>query len=241
MPEPPLLNELLSDQRNYYSADSLTKLGAGFLAGGIMANTSIDEGIQKHFRASVRGATSDDWFETLHANRELGNGRYTLPVFAVAWAGGQLMEGLPGAEPASEWGERSLRAVLVGAPPMLAMQLVTGASRPGETNAGSAWAPFQDNNGVSGHSFMGAIPFLCAAHTAENPLLKTLFYAGSTLAPLSRVNDDAHYSSQALLGWWMAWIAATAVDRTSRDSSGNWDFVPFPDPSISGLAIRWTW
>ncbi|MCA9068590.1 MAG: hypothetical protein KDA84_06690 [Planctomycetaceae bacterium] len=235
--ESTLVQNMLSDQSNYYSADSLAKLGAGFLVGGVMANTTIDEGIRRHFQASIRGASSDEWFEGLRANRELGNGLYTLPILTTAWAGGRLFDGQPGAKPIGDWGERSLRTFVVGAPPMLAMQYLTGASRPGEKTSQSHWEPFQDINGVSGHSFMGAIPFINAAMLTDDPALKTLFYAGSSLAPLSRINDDAHYASQALLGWWMAYVAASAVDATMTGES-SWRILPFPDSSVTGIAIE---
>jgi|GEM_PF-1661020 len=225
------------DHANYYSKESLTWLAGGFGVGAIMANTSIDVGIQNHFQSSVIGATSDDWIETLHAQKELGNGRYTLPVFAAAWVAGKLFKRVPLAGTAGEWGERSIRAILVGTPPMLAMQYVTGASRPGETSSDSRWKPFQDNNGVSGHSFMGAIPFLAAAKMTDKPLLKLAFYAGSTLAPLSRVNDDRHYPSQAFLGWWMAWIATNAVDATQHPDR-NWSIFPMSWPGATGVGME---
>ncbi|WP_145305546.1 phosphatase PAP2 family protein [Gimesia fumaroli] len=235
-----LWDRIKSDHTNYYSRESLTWLAGGFGVGAIMANTSIDEGIQNHFQISVHSASSDDWLETLHAQKEWGNGRYTLPIFAAAWVAGKLFERVPLASTTGEWGERSIRAFLVGTPPMLAMQYVTGASRPGETSSGSRWKPFQDNNGVSGHSFMGAIPFLAAAKMTKKPLLKLAFYAGSTLAPLSRVNDNHHYSSQAFLGWWMAWIATNAVDATQK-ADRNWTVFPISYPGASGIAVEFRW
>ncbi len=123
---------------------------------------------------------------------------------------------------------------------MLAMQLLTGASRPGENLSGSHWKPFQDSNGVSGHSFMGAIPFLTAAMMTEDPALKALFYAGSALVPLSRINDAAHYPSQALLGWAMAYVAAQAVNKTA-DSPEDWEIVPTTVPNSVGLGLERTW
>ena len=121
---------------------------------------------------------------------------------------------------------------------MLAMQMLTGASRPGETDDGSTWKPFQDNNGVSGHSFIGAVPFLCAAKMTDDPLWKAAFYAGSTLAGLSRINDDRHYTSQVFLGWWMAYLAATAVDQTQ---SGNWAVYPWPTADGMGVEVDYCW
>ncbi len=60
------------------------------------------------------------------------------------------------------------RAYLVGAPAMLLMQNVTGGSRPEEMDHGSKWDPFHDDNGVSGHAFMGAVPFLTLANMYDD-------------------------------------------------------------------------
>ena len=82
------------------------------------------------------------------------------------------------------WGERSMSAFVVGAPPVMLLQRLTGSSRPGETSHDSSWSFWSDNNGVSGHAFMSALPFVTAAKATESPLWKTVFYAGSTLGPL---------------------------------------------------------
>lgn len=97
---------------------------------------------------------------------------------------------------------------------MLAMQYIIGASRPGETSAGSHWKPFDDTNGVSGHAFMGAVPFISAAKMTDDPFWKAGLYFASALPGLSRINDDDHYTSQVILGWWMAYLAANAIDET---------------------------
>ncbi|WP_197440332.1 phosphatase PAP2 family protein [Polystyrenella longa] len=194
-----------------------------------MANSSIDEKLRHKVQQNIRSATSDDWFEMLHAQKELGNGYYTLPLFAASWMVGEVFDEDPRAALAGTWGERSLRAFAVGAPPMLLAQRVTGASRPGEATYKSNWNPLQDNNGVSGHSFMGAIPFLTAAKMTDEPWLQTLYYGGSTLAAFSRVNDDHHYASQAFLGWGFAWLATRAVfstdSRTVKKLSRTQDTV----------------
>ena len=221
-----LWQRVVSDHRNYYDLHSFKMLAGGFLIGAAIANTQLDQEIQNHFQASVRGATSDDWFESLHSSKELGNGRYTLPVFATAWAIGAYFDETPVWVTSGRWGERSLRSFLVGAPPLILTQRLTGGSRPGEKDRNSRWLPFQDNNGVSGHAFMSSLPFINAAKMTDRPLLKTAFYAGSLLGPLSRVNDDAHYPSQVALGWWMAYVAATAIDRTEIRNS-NLTFYPY--------------
>lgn len=236
--EPSFLSRIASDHRQFYSPDSLIGLSYGLAGGALMANTNFDNTVQAHFQSSVRNASTDEWFHFLEGQKKLGNGRYTLPVFAIAWAAGSLLEGHPVADNVGEWGERSFRSILVGAPPMLATQYIIGGSRPGESSSGSDWKLFQDNNGVSGHSFMGAVPFLTAAQMAEEPWLKFAFYAGSTLVPLSRINDDDHYTSQAFLGWWFALLATKAIDSTQQGHT-NWTFAPWLEPGTSGFAAEY--
>ncbi len=229
-----LIGRMWYDQKNFYSAESLILLGGGLIVGGAMANSSIDDSIHRHFQSSIRGATSDDWFESLHASKELGNGKYTLPVFAVAWTAGELFRDNNLVETSGRWGERSLRGFVVGAPPLIIMQQLTGGSRPTETDESSEWHPFRDNNGISGHSFMGSLPFITAAKMADNPGLKVVFYAGSAIAPLSRVNDNAHYPSQVALGWWMAYLAASAIDATDNPNV-RWKLYPYSTGDSSGM------
>ncbi len=236
-----LWHRVMDDHRNYYGMKSLRMLAGGFLAGAAIANTQLDHEIQDHFQSSVRGATSDEWFEFLHANKELGNGIYTLPVFAGAWALGEYFHDSPPLAVSSEWGERSLRSFLVGAPPLILAQKLTGGSRPIEDGVDSShWSPWADNNGVSGHAFMSSLPFINAAKMTENRWLKTTYYAGSLLGPLSRVNDDAHYPSQVALGWWMAFVAASAVDRT-QFADGRLQLYPMATSDGYGALFEFTY
>ena len=235
-----VLQRLLADQKNYYSGDSLLGLGGAFAIGGVFANTQLDHQIQKHFQSSVAGATSDEWFEFLHANKELGEGIYTLPIMGAAWLSGEVFDGSPQMERFGDWGGRSTRGFVVGAMPMIIMQRVTGASRPGETAEGSKWNPLQDENGVSGHAFMSSLPFITAAKMTDNPVKKSLWYLGSAIGPLSRVNDNAHYPSQIGLGWAMAYVAATAVHQTENGDS-QWRLVPYTAQGGSGLTLEYQW
>ena len=229
-----LAERIFADHQNFYSPESLTMLGAGLLVGGTMANSSIDNEIHRRFQSSVRSANSDEWFESLHSSKELGNGKYTLPIFAGSWAVGKLFPDSPLAETTGMWGERSIRGFLVGAPPLLVLQQLTGGSRPTETSEGPEWHPLADNNGISGHSFMGSLPFITAAKMTESRSLRFTYYAASTIAPLSRMNDNAHYPSQVALGWWMAYLAASAVEATDHPDS-RWKFYPFSSGDRSGI------
>ena len=119
---------------------------------------------------------------------------------------------------------------------MLAMQRLSGASRPGETDHGSHWKPFDDDNGVSGHAFVGAVPFLTIARMSKNSIIKYLFYGLSGLTAWSRVNDNKHYVSQAVLGWYMGWEATDAVFSTD-DKVNNVVFSPLLNHRYYGFYI----
>ena len=93
---------------------------------------------------------------------------------------------------------------------------------------------------VSGHAFIGAIAFVNAAKMTDRVGLKLALYTFSVLPAWSRINDQRHYLSQAALGWWMAYLAASAVDETERFKR---DFAVMPLATGDGLgmsiAYRW--
>lgn len=236
----PLMERLAKDQWRFYSTENAIPMVLVFGAGAAVANTQLDNQIQRHFRSSVLGASTDEWFEKLHASKELGNGRYTLPVFGAAWLAKEWIDGPPAVETFGTWGERSMRGFLVGAGPVIAGQYLTGGSRPSELEKSSYWHPLQDNNGVSGHAFMSALPFITAAKMTDNPFAKIAFYSGSTIGPLSRMNDNAHYPSQIGIGWCIAYLSATAIDQSDSNRPG-WSLKPLTTNSGSGLAAEYTW
>ncbi|MDY0166212.1 MAG: phosphatase PAP2 family protein [Thermoguttaceae bacterium] len=118
------------------------------------------------------------------------------------------------------------------------MQFLLGASRPGETDYRSQWKPFDDTNAVSGHAFIGAVPFLTAAEMTENLAARAFLYVGSACTAWSRVNDDAHYLSQVILGWYMAYLACRSVEATGEDMQ-TLSLVPLAGPELSGLGLVW--
>ena len=236
-----LLHRLANDQMRFYTTDYLLPLGVAVGVGAAVANTQLDAQIQSHFRSGVLNASSEDWFEQLHASKELGNGVYTLPIFGAVWLAKEWIDGPPIFEATGTWGERSMRGFLVGAPVVIAGQFLTGGSRPSELDTSSNWQPFQDNNGVSGHAFMSSLPFITAAKMTKNLWAKSVFYAGSTIGPLSRMNDNAHYPSQVGLGWCIAYLAASAVDQNATGSASAWTLKPLMTTNGSGIAAEYRW
>ncbi len=239
-------HQIFQDYRNFYSCENLTCVTAAFGAGALMANTGFDTTMQNAWQTGITGSQTGDFFS---ATKDIGDGIYLLPAAGIAAAAGVALEGMPVGDALGGWGSRSLRIFLVGGPPVYVLQLATGASRPSnngsvntESPSGSDWKFFQDNNGVSGHSFMGAIPFLAAADMVEHPLAKGTLYVCSTFVGFSRINDDAHYSSQAFLGWYLAWASSLAVSRTEHHFAGfQVRVVPVPVGDQGGLGLEASW
>lgn len=209
--------KVLEDYRNFYDCESLICTTAAFGAGALMANTGFDQTLQTAWQ---QGVTPTDVGTFFSGCKDIGEGRYSIPIFGAAAAAGLFMEGRPVGDAIGGWGSRSLRIIAVGAPPLYVLQMATGASRPGESSAGSKWVFFNDNNGVSGHSFMGAVPFLAAATMVEDPWARGSLYVCSTFVGFSRMTDDAHYPSQAFLGWYLAFASAMAVEDTELHFAG---------------------
>jgi len=227
-----------NDVRLFFSPDRFFRMGIVFGGGALMANTSIDEDLQNRYQDNFRDSGTDDFAAIV---KTFGEGEILIPLSVGVAAAGYLLPSRGTISHLGRWGQLTARAYLVGSPALFLMQRLTGASRPGETENGSRWHPFEDDNGVSGHAFVGAVPFLTMAHMSrERASLKYLFYTLSTLSAWSRINDNKHYPSQAILGWYMAWEATDAVldyDRTETTIAVS----PWIIPDVEGIHVRIRW
>ena len=219
------------DYQDFYSCRNLTALGFGLGTAAIIANTSLDEDFQQWHDENWRNDRLADSFTWL------GDGQIMIPVFAGAALIGSSPDndGTP-LGTIGEWGSRCSRSVLVGGPPMLAFKYFLNASRPADEFT-SRWRPFDDPydcSTVSGHAFIGAISFLNAAKMADEPALKVAFYTLSVMPGWARVNNRRHYLSQAMLGWWFAYLAANVADRTERFQQ-NYIITPFVTSDTVGM------
>jgi membrane-associated phospholipid phosphatase len=208
-------------------------LGLGIA--GVLANTPLDESFQDWYDERVHSSGSDDFSEAV---RWLGDGRIMIPVFAGAALldvhAKNLHESLT---PVEAWGNRCLRSVVVGGPPVIGLKYLLNASRPNDEFT-SRWRPFDNpysQAAVSGHAFIGAVPFINAAMMTSEPELKIALYSASFLPAWSRINDRKHYLSQAVFGWWLAYLSAKAVNRTEI-LQRDWEILV--QPMHEGLALH---
>ncbi|MBI5587704.1 MAG: phosphatase PAP2 family protein [Deltaproteobacteria bacterium] len=208
-------------KRFYLDADNILCLLAGGMVPGILANTDMDREFREYYRENLKNRWTDNTSKVFKVPGELF---LTAPLLF----GAHLV--LDETTPVGEWVDKSLRALLVGGPGGLVIQRLTGAGRPDE--GGSHWKPFEDSNGLSGHAFVGAVPFITAARMQDDPYMKALYYALSVLPAASRVNDDKHYLSQALFGWYLAYLSVDAVDRADGRDDLSFFITPAKNNGI---------
>jgi hypothetical protein len=210
----------------------LLHLLGGLVAGGAVANTDADQELYDDYRDWSAG---QDLADLASAGKALGEAEAMLPLFIVP----ALVMGLeepPEASAVGRWWRRTARAYLVGAPPLYYLQQLTGGGRPGEPE-GSAWEPFEGNHGISGHAFLGAVPFLTAARGTDRRWLQAGAVVLSLLPAWSRLEEAEHFPSQVALGWFLAWEATGAVAGSERRRV---DVLPLAAAGGGGLAVRFT-
>jgi len=209
-----------TDFGNFYlDGTNLIRLGIGIAGAGLFANTNMDQYIRDRYQEDIR---SDGTDQAADIFRIPGEALVTVPFYIGTYGAGVFLKN-PTME---DWAQRSLRATAVGMPAVLFLQVAIGSDRP--TDGDSGWKPFHDNHGVSGHAFIGGIPFITAAKMAENPYLKGAYYGLSVFPGLSRINDDYHYFSQAALGWYIAYLSCDVVLKTEKGREGKTDFAFVP-------------
>lgn len=201
-----LRQTVASDMGRFYRRRRAMRFGGVLAAAGLLANTDGDAEIQQWYRDDVATPSGDDLavdLERLGRAETIG-----LPLLAAG-----LLVGLApkeGAAPPTAWLRRTARAYVVGTPSLLYLQPLTGGNRPAE-GLGSDWQPFVGQNGVSGHAFVGAVPFLTLARQTDRWWLRVLAVAASTAGGWAQFHADQHYFSQFALGWWLAWEATDAI------------------------------
>jgi PAP2 superfamily len=240
----PTLNEtVIGDYKSFYAGERLLRMGLVFGAASIAVNTNLDMSMRNWYQNSVRNDDTNSWSSSSEPAfsfraKSLGEVKYLLPVSLLAAS----VNFVDNDTAIGNWGANTSRAYLVGVPAMWGMQQLTGASRPDETTDGPAWHPFKDDNGVSGHAFFGAIPFITIAYmNPDNALTKYSAYVASTAAAWSRANDDKHFPLQILLGWYIAWESVDAVFENNAKQKKKFSITPMAGADGVGLMLRSNW
>ena len=224
-----------TDLGNFYlDRENLTRLGIGVAGAAVFANTGIDRYIRNKYQDDLRSHETDEATKIFNIS---GTALVlvTVPVYIGTYGAGLLLHN----STMEEWAQKSLRATVVGGPALLFLATATGGDRP--TEGDSHWKPFQNIHGVSGHAYIGAVPFITAAKMSENPYQKAIFYGLSTFTGLSRINDDKHYFSQVALGWYLAYLSCAVVEKGNDRREGRVHVQLAPVPKGIAITVQKTY
>lgn len=226
----------VSDFKNMYSRDSLCNFGFALMGGAVLANTKMDRNFTSWYQKHVRCDFTDDFSEF---SKIFGEGKIFIPVAVASTVVYRLWQENTGKTDQrrgiGDFFSRTARGYAAGTPTLLICQYVLGSDRP--RNGSSYWKPFQNNHGVSGHSYIGAIPFLTAAEMSDRLFVKGIFYTLSIIPGWSRVNDNAHYLSQSVLGWYLAYLSVRAVSATEGTKPWVKGLTIFPVTETNAVGI----
>lgn len=226
-----LFQTLISDQREFYSGKSVRPMLIALGTSAVLSSTEMDHNFSEWYQSNIRSAASDDISKYA---KHLGEHWQMVGVYF----GSSLIGRIQGRESIlATWGDRSVRSTLVGFPPLLALQKAIGSTRPNDNPPSSRWNFNGDDNGASGHTFIGAIPFLVAAQMTDERLPKATLIALSTVGGWSRINDDHHYLSQVVVGWCLAYIATESIYRTELKL--GFEIEPVFAPDRQGFNFIW--
>lgn len=189
--------------RRVYSRRHFLHLGGAVAGAAVLVYSGADEAV-------------DDW------NRDHGTNRVTEPVaeqfkqfgepyWAFVWVVLALIDRFVGRSTVGAFGRRCMLATAYGLPILWTTQRVLGASRPTDDPESPRWAPFEDENAASGHTFIAAVPWIVWLRSSPTPWVKWLAGLLSPATGWSRIHDRKHYLSQVVLGWVIAWEAVDGV------------------------------
>jgi len=227
----------------FYTWDTALNFGIALTVAAPIANTAADDNVHRWYQDKVRSRDSDRFAS---ACKTFGEGAQVIPAYLLVGLTYRYIKVDCGWEQkhfdlAGEWSSRCGRAIFVGFPTLLIGQSVLGAARPDESGPRSSyWRPLGDSHGISGHAFLGAIPFITASQMTNRIWLKTFFYTASMLTAWSRVNDDAHFLSQAILGWHLAYLSCRAISKSENPRFGHqWTVYPVVNGEMNGIGAAY--
>ncbi len=224
---------------SFYSWDTALNFGVALAVAAPIANTSADWSFHTWYQNDVRSRDLDHFSSKC---KILGDGYFAFPLLISLGLSYRYLK-VDGWEQKQfdqfgGWASRSGRALFVGFPALLLGQIVLGSGRPYLGSDASYWDPFNSPHAISGHAFIGAVPFITAAQMTDRIWLKTLFYGGSMLGGWSRINDDAHFISQVLLGWYLAYLSCRSISRIEDPHFGRGlTLFPVLDSEMSGCGV----
>lgn len=188
--------------RRVYSRRTFLRHGAAVAGAAVLVYSGADQAVDDLQREHGSNGVTEP---VSHQFKQFGE-----PYWAFVWVGMALVDRFVGPSRVGRFGRQCMQATAFGLPILWTTQRVLGSSRPTDEN-GPRFHPFRDENAASGHTFIGAVPWIVLLRTTNLPWLRGLAGVLSPACGWTRLHDRKHYLSQVLLGYAIAWEAVDGV------------------------------
>ncbi|MFI4936878.1 MAG: hypothetical protein ACHQJ6_00025 [Candidatus Berkiellales bacterium] len=234
------LSSVIADyQAYYYQAQGIPYFISGLTVSGVLANTHADLSIQTNWQQHIRNQFTNELSDRVDNYGDLAQYQVSIPIYLTALWLSHTFQDHSSFDAIGKWSDHSLRTIFLGAPQQALLTQLLGSGRP--LTESSNWRWFKYNRAVSGHAFYGAVPLLNLAKQNDNIWIKLSAYTLSTLPALARINNNKHYTSQAFLGWWLAFSTTQIVWRepiVSKKPQLTWQLMPIENTICLGLNLK---
>jgi membrane-associated phospholipid phosphatase len=206
------------------------------LIGATLAVADDDQGIQAALQA--RRDRRTDMIARI--GRPFGDGRCVLPALGLFYCLGRLS----GRDRACETALLGMESVVVSGAVTGAAKLLLHKHRPSSGGSGDirwggpALSP-GDLSFPSGHSTCAfAVATVVASEYRDTPMIPLLAYSAAALCAFSRLNDNAHYFSDVIVGSAIGhFTARTILARHGGDVPGRLTIAPEVSSRGIGMSL----
>jgi membrane-associated phospholipid phosphatase len=210
---------------------------ASLIAGITLGLYACDENTQDWVQEN-RNDTSDDIAKFA---KIFGDGKYTLPPLAGLFLYGHFSEN----SKARRVALLSLESYVVSGFFTLSIKFAGHRHRPGEADSPYVWdgpGLYRENQSFpSGHAQSAfSIATVISSEYSDIEVIPPLAYGLATLTALSRVNDNAHWSSDVFFSSALSYFTAKAIIRRhKKDKGNNLIVLPLIDSKYTGLLLSY--
>ena len=210
---------------------------ASLVVGITLGLFAYDEDIQDWVQEN-RNDTTDDIAKFA---KVFGDGKYTLPPLAILYIYGHFSDD----EKSRRVALLSLESFVVSGLFAQAIKYTGHRHRPDSGDSSDTWdGPSFSNSNLSfpsGHAQAAfSIATVIASEYNHNKIIPILAYGLATLTAMSRVNDNAHWASDAFFGSAIGYFTAKAIlHRHEEERKNSFVLLPLVNSEYAGLLLSY--
>jgi len=172
--------------------------------------------LDNDIRCSVRDFNSNSWDEVFAFSKQLGDGRAVLSIVTIFYLAGRIFDD----EKSQDTAIGALESFVFSGLICSSLKVLTGRSRPyREEGSGKFYGPTFDNSKLSLPSGHATVAFSLASVIAseyDSIVIDISAYTAASLAAVSRVFADKHWTSDVALGAILGTLVGRAVVGQSK-------------------------